>query len=67
MRQTAPPSRQRPTTSTRQRLVLRDGTVATVRARRAPAIATPSRRFFHDLSPESRRQRFFAVGEPPER
>lgn len=48
------------------RLVLRDGTVATIR----PADSGDTdaiRRFFHDLSPESRRKRFFAVGEPPER
>jgi acetyl coenzyme A synthetase (ADP forming)-like protein len=45
--------------------VLRDGSVATVR------IATPPdcvevRRFFHDLSPESRRRRFFSMGEVPD-
>jgi acetyl coenzyme A synthetase (ADP forming)-like protein len=45
------------------RMVLRDGTVASVR------IATPAdrdalRRFFHDLSPESRRRRFFSASEP---
>jgi acetate---CoA ligase (ADP-forming) len=45
------------------RAVLRDGTVLTLK------IATPSdhdavRRFFHDLSPESRRRRFFGVAEP---
>jgi acetate---CoA ligase (ADP-forming) len=45
------------------RAVLRDGSVATLK------IATPSdhdavRRFFHDLSPESRRRRFFGIAEP---
>jgi acetyl coenzyme A synthetase (ADP forming)-like protein len=47
------------------RLVLRNGTVASVR------IATPDdreaiRRFFHHLSPESRRKRFFSASEPPD-
>jgi acetyl coenzyme A synthetase (ADP forming)-like protein len=46
------------------RLVLRDGSVASVRA------ATPDdqeavHRFYHDLSPESRRRRFMMAGEPP--
>jgi acetyl coenzyme A synthetase (ADP forming)-like protein len=46
------------------RLVLRDGSVAIVRP------ATPDDqdavcRFYHDLSPESRRRRFMMVGEPP--
>lgn len=45
------------------RLLLRDGTVASVR------VSTPDdqdaiRRFFHDLSPESRRKRFFTSSEP---
>ena len=47
------------------RLVLRDGSVTTVR----PATASDHqamRRFFHELSPESRRHRFFIAGEPPE-
>lgn len=45
------------------RLVLRDGSVASLRvASRADREAL--RRFFHELSPESRRQRFFATGEP---
>ena len=49
------------------RMVLRDGTVASVR------VATdidrePLRRFFHDLSPESRRRRFFSpLNTDPER
>ena len=47
------------------RLVLRDGSVATVRP------ATPDdrdavRRFYHDLSPESRRRRFMTAGEAPQ-
>jgi acetyl coenzyme A synthetase (ADP forming)-like protein len=48
------------------RLILRDGSVATVRQ------ATPDDRegvgrFFHDLSAESRRRRLFAAGEAPDR
>ena len=48
------------------RLVLRDGI-----GRERPPLARPSdreamRRFFHELSPESRRQRFFTAGEPPD-
>jgi acetyl coenzyme A synthetase (ADP forming)-like protein len=44
---------------------LRDGTVATLK------IATPAdhasvKQFFHDLSPESRRRRFFGIAEPPD-
>ncbi len=46
-------------------LVLRDGTVASVRLS-VPADHDAIRRFFHDLSPESRRNRFFSAGEPPE-
>jgi acetyl coenzyme A synthetase (ADP forming)-like protein len=45
------------------RLVLRDGSVATVR-RSTPADRDMMRRFFHELSPESRRRRFFTAGEP---
>ncbi|HUR32795.1 MAG TPA: GNAT family N-acetyltransferase [Vicinamibacterales bacterium] len=47
------------------RLVLRDGTVASVR----PTMVGDReaiRRFFHDLSPESRRNRFFTSAEPPD-
>ncbi len=47
------------------RLVLRDGTVASVR-RSTPADREAMRRFFHELSPESRRKRFFTAGEPPD-
>jgi acetyl coenzyme A synthetase (ADP forming)-like protein len=46
------------------RLVLRDGSVASVR----PSAASDREaicRFFHHLSPESRRSRFFAMGDPP--
>ncbi len=46
-----------------QRLVMRDGTVATVR-RSTPGDREAMRRFFHELSPESRRRRFFTAGEP---
>lgn len=45
------------------RLVLRDGTVATVRRSTTDDRQT-MRRFFHELSPESRQQRFFTAGEP---
>jgi acetyl coenzyme A synthetase (ADP forming)-like protein len=47
------------------RLVLRDGSVATVR----PATVADTdavRRFYHDLSPESRRRRFMASSDAPE-
>ncbi|MFN7916415.1 MAG: GNAT family N-acetyltransferase [Vicinamibacterales bacterium] len=47
------------------RLVLRDGTVAPVR----PSLVSDRdaiRRFFHDLSAESRRNRFFTSSEPPD-
>jgi acetyl coenzyme A synthetase (ADP forming)-like protein len=47
------------------RIVLRDGTVASVRVA-TPADRDRLRRFFHELSPESRRRRFFSVGEPPD-
>ena len=47
------------------RLVLRDGTTATVRTA-GPEDRDALRRFFHELSPESRRNRFFAAGEPPD-
>jgi acetyl coenzyme A synthetase (ADP forming)-like protein len=47
------------------RLVLRDGTVASVR-RSTPGDCEAMRRFFHELSPESRRKRFFTAGEPPD-
>ncbi len=50
---------------TAERVVLRDGSVATLRPSRnddAPAL----KQFFHDLSPESRRRRFFTLSEPPD-
>ena len=47
------------------RLVLRDGAVASVRPS-TPSDREAIRRFFHDLSPESRRNRFFTSGEPPD-
>jgi hypothetical protein len=46
-----------------ERVVLRDGSVATLRPSRhddVPAL----RRFFQDLSPESRRRRFFTASPP---
>jgi acetyl coenzyme A synthetase (ADP forming)-like protein len=45
------------------RLVLRDGSVATVRRSTTDDRET-MHRFFHELSPESRRRRFFTAGEP---
>ena len=45
------------------RMVLRDGTVASVRVA-TPADREGLRRFFHDLSPESRLRRFFTPSEP---
>ena len=47
------------------RLILRDGSSATVRLA-TPADRDELRRFFRDLSPESRRQRFLAAGQAPE-
>jgi acetate---CoA ligase (ADP-forming) len=47
------------------RLVLRDGTVASVREVTA-SDREAIRQFFHDLSPESRRKRFFTPAEPSE-
>jgi acetyl coenzyme A synthetase (ADP forming)-like protein len=47
------------------RLVLRDGSTASVSVARA-ADREAVQRFFHDLSPESRRKRFFTSSEPPE-
>jgi GNAT superfamily N-acetyltransferase len=46
------------------RLVLRDGTTASVRTA-GPQDKEALRRFFHDLSPDSRRNRFFVAGDPP--
>src|SRR5262249_51736609 len=45
------------------RAVLRDGSVAAIRPA-GPADHDAVRRFFHDLSPESRRLRFFPGSEP---
>ena len=47
------------------RLVLRDGSAASVRVAEA-ADRDQVRRFFHELSPDSRRKRFFTAGEPPD-
>ena len=47
------------------RLVLRDGSVATVRPSTL-ADREAVRRFYHDLSDESRRRRFMMVGEAPQ-
>jgi len=45
------------------RVILRDGTVATVRMT-TPADLAALRRFFHDLSPESHWRRFFTLADP---
>jgi acetyl coenzyme A synthetase (ADP forming)-like protein len=45
------------------RLILRDGSTATVRAA-TPADASGVAAFFHRLSPESRQRRFFSFAEP---
>src|SRR5690242_17202798 len=45
------------------RAVLRDGSVVTIRPAEA-ADRDALRRFFHELSVESRRRRFFSVAEP---
>jgi acetate---CoA ligase (ADP-forming) len=45
------------------RLVLRDGTVASIRVV-SPTDRESIRRFFHELSPDSRRKRFFTLSEP---
>ena len=45
------------------RLVLRDGTTAAVRTA-GPEDRDALRQFFHNLSPDARRNRFFAAGEP---
>ena len=47
------------------RLVLRDGSVATV-CPATPADCDAVRRFYHDLSAESRRRRFMIVGQAPQ-
>jgi hypothetical protein len=47
-----------------QRLILRDGSVAIVRPA-GPSDRGAMRRFFHELSPESRRYRFFIAGVAP--
>src|SRR5262245_58168179 len=46
-----------------ERVLLRDGSVATLRPSRNEDV-TALRRFFRDLSPESRRRRFFTLAEP---
>jgi acetyl coenzyme A synthetase (ADP forming)-like protein len=47
------------------RVILRDGTLATVRVTSA-ADRDALRRFFHELSPESHRRRFFSLADPAE-
>ena len=48
---------------TAERVVLRDGSVATLRPSRGGDAAALTR-FFHDLTPESRRRRFFTAAAP---
>jgi acetate---CoA ligase (ADP-forming) len=48
---------------TASRAVLRDGSVVQLRLA-GPSDQPALTRFFHDLSPESRRRRFFAITEP---
>jgi acetyl coenzyme A synthetase (ADP forming)-like protein len=47
------------------RIVLRDGSVAAVRAATKTDL-NALRQFFHDLSPQSRYRRFFTAGDAPE-
>jgi acetyl coenzyme A synthetase (ADP forming)-like protein len=47
-------------------IVLRDGTPATLRPT-GPEDRDALRRFFHELSPESHRRRFFSLGDPSDR
>jgi len=63
MQVTSPPAQD--IDQTRERVILRDGTIAIVRVTvrdDRPAL----RRFFHDLSAESYRRRFFSLAAPPE-
>ena len=48
------------------RVILRDGTVARPCASTGRDDRDALRRFFHELSPESRRRRFFSLAEPPD-
>src|SRR4051812_14149006 len=48
-----------------ERVVLRDGSVATLRPSRSDDVPALMR-FFCDLSPESRRRRFFTLSAPSE-
>ena len=48
------------------RIILRDGTLATIRLS-VPEDRDALRRFFHELSPESHRRRFFTLGDPSDR
>jgi hypothetical protein len=48
-----------------ERVVLRDGSVATLRPSCTDDVPALTR-FFHDLSPESRRRRFFTLSAPSE-
>jgi acetyl coenzyme A synthetase (ADP forming)-like protein len=48
------------------RIILRDGTLATIRFTEA-SDREALRRFFHELSPESHRRRFFTLADPSDR
>ena len=65
MKHPVPPSLPVADTSDSRRIVLRDGSVATVRAASGADLAA-MRQFFHNLSPDSRYRRFFAAGDPPD-
>ena len=65
MKHPVPPSSPVADSADSPRIVLKDGSVATVRAATS-ADAPAMRQFFHDLSPESRYKRFFTAGEPPD-
>src|SRR4029079_2546375 len=57
----SPPST--PAEQTASRVTLRDGSIATLRVS-GPGDHDALRRFFHDLSAESHRRRFFSLADP---
>ncbi len=65
MKHPVPPSSPVADSADSPRIVLKDGSVATVRAATS-ADAPAMRRFFLNLSPDSRYRRFFTAGEPPD-
>ena len=65
MKHPVPPSLPAADTADSRRIVLKDGSVATVRA--ATSADVPAmRHFFLNLSPDSRYRRFFTASEPPD-